>query len=89
MGTCHPATRGRSGRVKTTRGPATNAFFVSPSEIRFSEAHPDSYVLVRLYRYSADLNSASYYEVGGPLPTFFGMTPSEFRATLLPCADQS
>ena len=27
--------------VKTTSGPATNAFFLSPNEIKFSEEHPE------------------------------------------------
>lgn len=73
--------------VKTTRGPASNAFFVSPNEITFSTGHPDSYVLLRVYGYSYDTDSANYYELLGSVAEWFRLTPSEFRARLLPTAN--
>jgi hypothetical protein len=53
--------------VKTTGGPASNAFFVSPNEITFSASHASWYVLLRLNGYSAATNSANYYERSGPI----------------------
>jgi hypothetical protein len=70
--------------VKTTGGPASNAFFISPNEIEFSAKHPDSYVLMRLSGYSDARNSANFYEKPGPISDAFGLTPTEYRARLLP-----
>lgn len=70
--------------VKTTSGPASNAFYISPNEIRFSEANPDTYVLMRLRGYNKASNSASFYQVTGRVTASFGLTPSEYRAKLSP-----
>jgi len=70
--------------VKTTGGPASNAFFISPHEIEFSNNHPDSYVLMRLSGYSAASNSANFYEMVGPISNSFGLKTTEYRARLLP-----
>ena len=70
--------------VKTTGGPATNAFFISPNEVTYSVNHPDTYLLMRLYGYVAATNSASYYEQLVLIKDSFGLTPSEYRANLLP-----
>jgi hypothetical protein len=72
--------------VKTTRGPASNAFYISPNEITFSKTHPDTYVLLRVYAYESATNSANYYEVSGNIETSFGLTATEYRAKLLPAA---
>lgn len=70
--------------VKTTGGPSTNAFFISPNEVEFSRQHPDAYVLVRVFDYSYDTDSANCYEVAGPIEDAFNLTPSEYRARLAP-----
>ena len=70
--------------VKTTAGPPSNAFFISPNEVRFSDEHPDSYVLLRVHGYDKATNSANYYEKHGPIADSFGLAPSEYRAKLLP-----
>jgi hypothetical protein len=70
--------------VKTTAGPATNAFYVSPNEVAFSDDHRGTYVLLRVFGYDATTNSAHYYEVNGPIGDAFGLTPSEYRARLRP-----
>ena len=69
--------------VKTTRGPASNAFYISPNEIDFSQRHPEDYVLVRVYGYSDATQSANCYEMAGPVTNSFGLTPTEYRAQLL------
>ena len=70
--------------VKTTSGPASNAFYITPNEISFGDRHPESYVLMRIYAYSAKTDSANFYEQHGSISTSFGLTPTEFRARLLP-----
>jgi hypothetical protein len=70
--------------VKTTRGAATAAFFVSPNEIALSRARADNYVLIRIFGYDARENSASYYEVRGALVDAFDLKPAKYRASLLP-----
>jgi hypothetical protein len=74
--------------VKTTQGPAANAFFLSPNEVRFSEENPNTFVLVRVYGYSYETNSANYYEATGSLTNVFDLTTSEYRARLIPTEHQ-
>lgn len=68
--------------VKTTAGPASNAFYVTPNEVNFSSEHPDTYVLMRLYGYATDTDSANYYETQGPILSSFSLAPTEYRARL-------
>lgn len=72
--------------VKTTAGPSTNAFYISPSEVSFSDDHPKTYVLLRVFGYEAATNSANFYEIVGSVGNAFNLTPSEYRARLLPAA---
>jgi hypothetical protein len=67
--------------VKSTRGSASTAFFVSPNEVQFSEANSGGYVLLRLCKVDTSSNAAEYYEVAGSLSINFDLRPSEFRAT--------
>jgi hypothetical protein len=69
--------------VKTTRGPASTAFFVSPNQVEFSSKHSDTYVLIRVFDYSDRNDSGRYYEVPGPLTDTFRLDATEFRASLV------
>ena len=73
--------------VKTTRGAATAAFFVSPNEIALSRARAANYVLIRLFGYDGANESASYYQVRGCVEDSFDLTPTEYRASLSPADD--
>jgi hypothetical protein len=73
--------------VKTTKGAATAAFFVSPNEIELSRSHAENYVLMRLFGYDGANRSASYYHVRGGLERTFDLTPTEYRASLTPADD--
>jgi hypothetical protein len=75
--------------VKTTSGPASNAFFISSNEITFGARHPDSYVLIRVSGYSYETDSGNYYEVAGSVAESFYLVASEYRARLLPTAEPS
>jgi Domain of unknown function (DUF3883)/Domain of unknown function (DUF3427) len=69
--------------VKTTRGPALAAFFVSPNQVEFSSKHANAYVLIRVFDYSDRDDSGRYYEAPGPLIDNFRLEATEFRATLM------
>jgi hypothetical protein len=70
--------------VKSTRGAATTAFFISPNEVRFSEAHPSSFELVRVYDFDPSTMIGSCYRVPGPIRDSFALSESQFQAALLP-----
>jgi hypothetical protein len=67
--------------VKTTRNGAMSGFFVSPNEIAFSNAHPNTFVLVRVFGYEAKTKSGSCYRSPGLLTESFSLTASEYRAS--------
>lgn len=75
--------------VKTTAGPASNAFFISPNEIDFSDKHPKSYILIRVHGYDRVTNSGNYYEQRGSVSAAFQLTPTEYRAKLRPAIPAS
>ncbi|WP_169064398.1 DUF3883 domain-containing protein [Geodermatophilus dictyosporus] len=75
--------RARHLEVKTTRNGAASAFFVSPNEVAFSEAHPDSFELVRVFQYDSRNKSAGCYRIPGPLSAVFDLVPSQYRAFLV------
>ena len=68
--------------VKTTRGSATAAFFVSPNQIAVSQRHPSEFVLVRVFDYQAKSQSAKFFELPGALDGHLDLKPSEYRAML-------
>ena len=69
--------------VKTTRGAATAAFFVTPNEIELSRAQAENYVLIRVFRYDGRNSTASYYQIPGALEDAFDLAPTEHRASLM------
>lgn len=70
--------------VKTTRNGATSGFFVSPNEVALSEAHPSTFVLVRVFGYDPQTKSGSCYRSPGALTESFSLTASEYRASPKP-----
>jgi hypothetical protein len=68
--------------VKTTRGGVSTGFFISPNEVAFSEAHPDSFELVRVYDYNQATQSGSCYRLSGPARKTLTLEPSQYRASL-------
>ena len=66
--------------VKTTRGSSTSGSYVSPNEVAFSEAHPNTFVLVRVFGYDDKTKSGSCYRCIGSLAGSFALTPSQYRA---------
>ncbi len=68
--------------VKTTRGPATAASFVTPNAVAFSRAHSVEYMLMRIFGYDEASNSGCYHVVKGALDVTFDLLPTAFRASL-------
>lgn len=75
----HPDGRVKFIEVKTTKGGPLTDFFASSNEIAFSEAHPEEYVLYRLYGFDEATNAAECFEIAGPLTTSFSYTPTQFK----------
>jgi hypothetical protein len=70
--------------VKTTHNGATTGFFASPNEVAFSEANPNTFVLVRVFGYDSKTRSGSCYRISGPLTDSFSLAVSEYRASPKP-----
>ncbi len=68
--------------VKTTRGPATTAFYVTPNELEFSRSTATNHVLIRVFGYDDATDSGRYYEARGPLDDSYELVASEYRARL-------
>lgn len=65
--------------VKTTAGGPETDFFVSANEVAFSEAHPASYWLYRVYEFDAKLNAGMFYVIQGELSKSFRLEATQFR----------
>ena len=48
--------------VKSTKGPANSAFFMSPNELEFARAHSGSYHLFRVYDLNPAANTGRFYD---------------------------
>lgn len=68
--------------VKTTRGGASTAFFISPNEIAFSAQNHASYVLYRLYEFDDETGSAKSFLLTGNIAQHLSLEPTAFRAKL-------
>lgn len=66
--------------VKTTRGGPDTDFFVSANEVRFSETHPDSFSLYRVYNCDPEARSGIFFEVRGSLRVHFTLDSTQYRA---------
>jgi hypothetical protein len=69
--------------VKTTRGPASTSFFMSPNELAFSASNKDSYYLFRLFEFNAEQNVAKTFILQGDASKSLVLTPTVYRADLL------
>ncbi len=65
--------------VKTTRGPAETAFFMSAHELAFAQQHAERYYLYRIYGYNAEAHLGRCYIIIGLPEGRFDMTPTQYR----------
>ena len=70
--------------VKTTRRGVSTPFYITPNEIAFSEQHPETYYLYRVHDFSPTAGSGRYWVIRGAMSKQLELTPTEFRARLLP-----
>jgi hypothetical protein len=75
--------------VKTTRGSAGTAFFISANEVEFARQHRDKYHLYRAYDYEDSSNVGRFYIGTGELKEMFELTPTQYRAEVWPRASRS
>ncbi|HSG95583.1 MAG TPA: DUF3427 domain-containing protein, partial [Afifellaceae bacterium] len=57
--------RPRYIEVKTTRGPVTSDFFITPNEVAFAQAHADCFELRRLYDFDNKAGTCRFYSIFG------------------------
>jgi hypothetical protein len=65
--------------VKTTRGSAETAFFLSANELAFARQHTAHYCLFRIYRYSLETRSGRCYVIEGDPESRCDVTPTAYR----------
>ena len=68
--------------IKTTKEPASTPFFISPNEVAFSDAHPNSFCLVRVFDFDNEEHSGKAYTIYGSLSEQLELTPTQYRAVL-------
>jgi hypothetical protein len=66
--------------VKTTVGGPEEPFILAASEVTFSRANADQYVLVRVYEYDKSTFSGKYFVLEGDIAQRLMLKPTEFRA---------
>ncbi len=66
--------------VKTTRGGATTPFYISSNEVEVSSSLGAQYVLFRIYGYSEDAKSVSFYTRQGEVTEHFKLQADVYKA---------
>jgi Domain of unknown function (DUF3883)/Domain of unknown function (DUF3427) len=66
--------------VKTTTGPKDTDFLISANEVAFSAAHPNDFVLVRVFDFDANADQARCYSVFGDIAKWLRLSATQFRA---------
>lgn len=69
--------------VKTTKGSASAAFFISPNEVEFSKKNADSYFLYRLYEADVSSRTAKAFVLTGDLTKTLGLKPTQYIAEIV------
>jgi Protein NO VEIN, C-terminal len=65
--------------VKTTRGSAETAFFLSANELAFARQHSTHYYIYRLYGYHRETHSGRCYIIEGNPESWCEVTPTQYR----------
>ena len=68
--------------VKTTRGPITSDFFISPGEIKFSKENSDKYFLYRVYDFDIEKITGKIFIKKGDIEDNFDLTATNFKASI-------
>jgi hypothetical protein len=70
--------------VKTTTGPKTSDFLISPNELDFSESRSASFELCRVFAFDKDSRSARSYSLWGNMRERLSLIQTQFRARPIP-----
>jgi Domain of unknown function (DUF3883)/Domain of unknown function (DUF3427) len=68
--------------VKSTKGNASAAFFISPNEVEFSRKNAKNFYLYRLYDLDSNTRSAKVYVLCGDLTNTLELRPTQFIAEI-------
>lgn len=68
--------------IKTTKGPATTPFFISPNELVFSIQHPENYFLYRVYEFDVEARVGKVFALRGDLSAQIDLVPTQYRAVV-------
>ena len=68
--------------VKTTRGGIATSFFMSGNEVRFSEKHPDNYVLYRLFEFQIATRTGKMFQIPGNIKNTLHFEAINFRVRI-------
>lgn len=68
--------------VKSTKGAASAAFFISPNEVDFSKKNATNFYLYRLYDLDSATRSAKFYVLSGDLTNSLELRPTQFIAEI-------
>jgi len=68
--------------VKSTKGTASAAFFISPNEVEFSRKNAKNFYLYRLYDLDGIARSAKVYVLYGDLSNSLELRPTQFIAEI-------
>lgn len=68
--------------VKSTKGNASAAFFISPNEVEFSKKNAANFHLYRLYDLDTTNRSAKFYVLSGDLTNSLDLRPTQFIAEI-------
>jgi len=68
--------------VKSTKGTASAAFFISPNEVEFSRKNAKNFYLYRLYDLDSVTRSAKVYVLSGDLTNSLELRPTQFIAEI-------
>lgn len=72
--------------VKTTTGPKSSDFLISPNELNFSEAQPASFELCRVFSFMKETGAGRTYSLWGNMRERLSLIQTQFRARPLPIA---
>ena len=66
--------------VKTTRGKAEEAFYVTRNELEVSKKEKDKYYLYRVYNLNEKKNTFNFYVLQGALDEYLPLEPTQYVA---------
>lgn len=67
--------------VKTTRGSKGTGFYLSPNELAFSQSHPESYQLHRVFNFDEKSGTGQFFILSGDVSEQVALTPTNFKAS--------